>query len=84
MPYWLHDLRGTQGFIPPVYIPKTAKIGLTTDAEYVSNLVNVSATVQFIVYTTGMLRPHDDIFLADIIGYDRLEFTSIYALKIKS
>jgi len=31
-----------------------------------------------------MLRPHDDIFLADIMGYDRLEFTSIYALKIKS
>ena len=65
--------RGTNGFIPL----KMPKLNLTTDAEYVANLVNIKlcgckhATVQFI---TWLCYLHNDIFLTDIIGYDQLKF----------
>ena len=32
----------------------------------------------------GMLYLHNDIFLSDIMGYDQLKFSYIYAPKIKS
>jgi len=32
----------------------------------------------------GMLYLHNDIFLTDIIGYDRLNFSKIYTPKMKS
>ena len=61
------------GFIPP----KLPKLGLTSNTEYVANLVNVSmwfkrATVQFITRVYAM---QNDIFLTDIAGYDRLKFS---------
>jgi len=54
---------GIRAFIPP-------KLDLTTDAEYVANLLSVScgckrAAVKLV--TWGTLYLHNDIFLTDII-----------------
>jgi len=59
--------RGTKGFI-------------TTDAEYIVNLVNVSMTVVVNVQqysSLHMLYLHSDVFPTDrpIIGCDRLKFS---------
>jgi len=73
--------KGYKGFIP-------SKIAnLTTDAEYVANLVNINmwlSTSDSAVYNMVMLYLHNDNFLADIIGYDRLKFNEIYTTKMKS
>jgi len=53
------------------------KWDLTTDAEYVANLVNVNTwlyTCNSAVYRMDMLYLHNDIFLTDIIIYDRLKY----------
>jgi len=53
---------------------------LPTDANYVANLVNVTMwleTCNSAVYYMCMLQMHNDIFLTDIIGSDRLKFTYI-------
>jgi len=56
------------------------KLYLPTDANYVANLVNVTMwleTCNSAVYYMCMLQMHNDIFLTDIIGSDRLQFTYI-------
>ena len=50
------------GLVPP----KLPKFDLTTDAEYVANLVYVKKSIA--VYYMGMLYLHNDIFLTDLIG----------------
>jgi len=54
------------------------KLDLTADAKYVANLLNVNMWLQMCnnaVYYIGMVYPHNDIFLIDIAGYDRLKFS---------
>jgi len=51
---------------------------LTTDAEYVANLVNVNMwlrTCNAAVYYVDMLYLHNDVFVLDIIRHDRLKFS---------
>jgi len=58
---------GYKGFIPP----KLPKFHLTTDEEYVANLLNANNVVVVNVQRcTDMLYPHNDIFFTDDIGYD--------------
>jgi len=55
-----------------------SELELTTDAEYVANLVNVNvwlSTGNIAVHYTGMLYLQNDIFLTDITGYDWLKFS---------
>jgi len=72
-----HTLSGRiqGGFIPS----KLPKLDLATDAEYVANLrkcqyviVNVQQCSLLHAY---MLYLHNDSFLTDIIGCDRLKFS---------
>jgi len=53
-----------------------SKLDLTTDAEYVANLVPVMPICgNSAVYHMGTLYLHNDIFPTDTIGYDRLKFS---------
>jgi len=70
--------RGVPRGYKRIYTPKSAKMDITTDAEYVANLVNVNIwllSCNNAVYymSIGLLYLHKDIFLADIIGYDQLK-----------
>ena len=60
------------GFMEGFISTKLPNLVLTTDAQYVANLVNVSMTYNSAVYY--VLYQHNDICLTDIIGYDRLKF----------
>jgi len=58
------------------------KLDFTTGVKYVINLglVNIDigckrATVQFIIWVCYRPYLHNDIFLTDITGYDRLKFS---------
>jgi len=67
-------LKGYKG----IYIqPKLPKLVLTTDAEYVANLVNVNMWLSMCNSTVCYMgRPmHHYIFLIDMAGYDRLKFS---------
>jgi len=48
-------------------------LDLTTDAEYVANLAKKCQCVIVNVQQCSLLRGHNDIFLSDIIAYDRLK-----------
>jgi len=66
--------RGYKG----IYTPKLSRLELTTDAEYVANLVNVNIVVN--VQHAVFYRPMGcytciTTFFADIIGCDRLKFS---------
>ena len=68
---------GYKGIYAPRIVPK---LDLTADAEYIDNLVMSlcgckRASVQFIRAYMCMLYLQNDIFLTDIIGYDRLKFS---------
>ena len=59
------------------YTPKLPEFDLTTDTEYVANLVNANIDVvvnNSAVYYVGMVYLHNDIFLTDMTGHDRLKF----------
>jgi len=50
-------------------------LDLTNDAQYYANLVNVNMWLSTSeVYYMATPYPHNDIFLTDIISYDRLKF----------
>ena len=58
-----------------IYTSTLPKLDLTTDAQHVANLVNVPMlllTCNSAVYYMGMLYLHNDIYLTDIVGCDRL------------
>ena len=44
----------------------------TTDAEYVANLVGLNVNVWLQSCNSAV---HNDIFISDIVGYDRLKFS---------
>ena len=54
------------------------ELDVTTDAEQISNLVDVNMWLQTCnsaVYYIGMLYLLTDISVSDIIGYDRIIFS---------
>jgi len=68
-------IRDTQGGMKGLMPPKLSKLDITTD---VANLVNVHMwlwTCNSAVYYMGILHLRNDIFVTDIIGYDRLKFS---------
>ena len=58
---------------------KKPKFDLTTDAEYVANLVSCQFVVLYMLQYSLLhgyaMCMHNDIFLTDIVGYDRLKFS---------
>jgi len=62
---------GIKGFISQ----NLPKLDLPTDAEYVANLVNVGRATVCLLHGFAVLYLHNDIFLTDIEGYDRLKLS---------